>query len=81
VPIILSLIDEELEELLDLLIDMFSLSIHLWVVSCGCSHFNSKDLAESLHEFGDELSSLVANHFLREAMKLPDIFTEKSGDP
>ena len=81
IPIILSLIDKELEELLNLLFDMFGLSVCLQVVSCGHSHFNTKDLAESTHEFGDELSPSVADHFLRKAVRFPDIVTEEPGDP
>jgi len=81
IPIILSLIGKEAEELLDFLIDMLSLSIRLQVVIHGCGHFNTKDLTESMHEFGDKLSPSVANHFLGEAMKFPDVVTEELGDP
>jgi len=81
VPIILSLVNKKPEELLDLLVDMFSLSVNLWVVSHGHSHFNTKDLAESPHEFGDELSPSVTDHFFGEAVEFPDIVTEEPGDP
>ena len=78
---IMSLIDKKLEELLNLLIDTFGLSIHLWAVSHGCSHFNAEDLAKPTYEFGDKLSPSVADHFLRKAMKFPDIVTEELGNP
>ena len=81
IPIVLLLIDKKLEELLDLLIDMFSLSVRLQVVIHGCGHFNTEDLAESMHKFGDKLSPSVADHFLRKAVKFPDVLMEELGDP
>ena len=81
IPIILSLVDKKPEELLDLFVDTFSLPIRLRVVSRGHSHLNTEDLAESTHEFGDELSPSVTDHFLGEAMEFPDIVTKEPGDP
>ena len=81
IPVILSLVDEELEELFDLLVDMLSLAISLWVIGCRCGNLDSEYLTESTHEFGDELHSLVTNHFLWKTVKLPDIVTEKLGNP
>jgi len=81
VPIVLSLVEKKPEELLDLLVDTFSLPVRLWVVSHGCSHLNTEDLAESTHEFGDELSPSVTDHFLGEAVEFPDIVMKEPGDP
>ena len=50
VPVILSLVHKEAEELLDLLVDMVSLAIHLQVVGHGGYDFNSKYLAKTPHE-------------------------------
>src|SRR6267378_2797786 len=36
IPVILALIDKDPEVLFQFLVDTFCLSIHLWVVRCGC---------------------------------------------
>src|SRR6266481_2137587 len=81
IPVILSLIYEELKELFDFLVDTFSLSICLWVVGRRCCDFDPKELTESPHEVQDKLGSSITNDFLREAMEFPDIVLKQLGDP
>ena len=68
VPVILSLVYKEAEELLDLLVDVFSLAVCLRVVGRGGCNFNSKYLTETLHEFRHKLGSPVANHLFQESV-------------
>ena len=50
VPVILALIYEESWKLLDLLVDLFNMTISLWVIgSRGCDS-DTQELAEGTHE-------------------------------
>ncbi len=80
VPVVLQLVDEESKELFDFLVDSFGLSTGLWVVGCRGCDFDPKELAESLHEVGDELGSSITDDFLWEAMELPDAVPRQAGD-
>ena len=79
-PIILTLVDEELKVLLNLLNDLLSLTISLWVVGCGSGNLDAKKLVQLSHELGDKLSSMIADNFLWETMELPYVITEKPGN-
>ena len=81
IPVVLSLVDEKLEELFNLLVDMLSLAVSLRVIGCRCGNLDSEYLTECAHELGDELHSLVTNYFLWKAVKLPNIVAEELGDP
>ena len=59
VPVILSLIDKELEVFLQFLIDPFHLAISLWVVSCSHHKLDSKEPVQLLGQVCYELGSLV----------------------
>ena len=58
------MVNEDSEVLLDVLIDVFRLSICLWVVCRQdvCSH--SHEFVQVLHELSRELRSSVADDFL-----------------
>ena len=55
VPVVLPLVYEEAQELLNLLVDTFSLAIGLQVVGHRGCDFNPKYFAESSHEVRHEL--------------------------
>ena len=59
---ILSLVDEEVDELLNLLVDTFSLAVCLWVVGSGGHNLNPEYLTEAPHEVQHKLGSSVTNH-------------------
>ena len=59
VPVILPLICEEAKILLELLIDLFYLSISLWVVCYSSCQFYSEDLVEFFGELCYELGTSV----------------------
>ena len=80
IPVVLSLVDKEPEDLFDLLVDMLGLAVSLRVIGCRCGNLDSEYLTESAHELGDELHSLVTNYFLQKAVKLPNIVVEELGD-
>src|SRR6266481_5746407 len=61
VPVVLSLVDKEPEELFNLLVDTLGLAISLQVIGCRCGNLDSEYLTESAHELGDELHSPVTD--------------------
>ncbi|KNZ82332.1 hypothetical protein J132_00147, partial [Termitomyces sp. J132] len=73
IPVILALIEEEVEVLLQLMIYTFSLAIGLWVVGSGGVELHTKQLVELPGEVCHKLWSLVRHIGIREAVELPDI--------
>jgi len=73
VPIVLSFSDEDLQVLFQFLIDLFCLSVVLWVVGGGHRGLNSQQSVQLLHEDGNKLRSMVRHNLLQEAMELPNI--------
>ena len=67
-PGVLPLVYKEVQELLDLLVDMFSLAVGLLVVGRRGRDFNPKYFTESSHEVRHELGSPVTDHLFRESM-------------
>ena len=59
IPVILPLIDEEVEILLQLLVDPFHLSVTLWMVGHSCSQLYAKKAVELLCQFHYELWTSV----------------------
>ena len=55
VPVVLSFIHEEAKELLQLLVNVFSLAVRLWVVCGGRREFDTEEAVEFAGEVGDEL--------------------------
>ena len=72
-PVILSLSDKDPQVLFQLLVNLFSLSVCLWVVGCGGCTFDSEQPVQFLHERGDKLQSSVRYNLSREAVELPDV--------
>ena len=68
IPVVLPLVYEEAQELLDLLVDTFSLAIGLWVVGHQGRNFNPEYFAESSHEVRHDLGSPVTDHLFRESV-------------
>ncbi len=58
-PICLSVIDKDLEVLLNLLVHLFGLSVGLWVEGRGGIRCNVEHPVKFLHELGDELWATV----------------------
>ena len=50
IPVVLPQVYKEVQELLDLLVDTFGLTVGLQVVGCRGRDFNPKYFAESSHE-------------------------------
>jgi len=73
VPVVLSFPDEDPYVLFKLLVDPFSLPVHLWMIGGGRGGFDSEQLVEFLHEEGYKLGSAIRDHSSGEAMKFPDI--------
>ena len=63
VPVILSLVDEELEVLLKLLINLFCLCVTLRVVCGGGSQLDSEESVKFLHEIHHKLGASIWYHF------------------
>ena len=88
VPVILSLVDEEQEVLLELLINLFCLSVALRVVCSGGSQLDSKESVKFLHELCHKLGASIRYHFPGQSMMflyVPDVklgssSSRKSGD-
>ena len=76
-PVILSLIDKQLQILLQFLIHVLSLAIALWMISCGGGKFDAQELVQLLSEFSHKLSASVQNNTLRKSMVVPDIMEVK----
>jgi len=70
-PIILSLVGEESEILFQFLVDLFHLSITLWVVGCGGCQLNSEQPVEFPGEFRYELGTSIGDDFPRETVMFP----------
>ena len=68
IPVILSLVHKEVEELLNLLVDTLGLAVCLWVVGHGGSDFHSEYLTKTSHEVQHELGSSVTNNLFQESM-------------
>jgi hypothetical protein len=73
IPIILTLVDEETEILLQLLIDSLRLSVSLGMISRGSRQFDSEEPVQLPSELGNELGATVRQHLFREAMMPPDM--------
>ena len=59
VPIILPLIDKKVEELFELLINCFRLSVSLRMVCSGGCQFNSKESVQFPCKFHDKLGTSI----------------------
>ena len=78
-PVILSLIDEYPKVLLQFLIDLFHLSIPLWVIGCGGCYLNPEHVVQFSSELCYELRSSVGDYFVGYAMEFPNMLDEQSG--
>ncbi len=78
-PVSLSVINEDLEVLLDLLVNSFCLAIHLWVEDREGIPCNVEHPVKLLHELGDKLWSLVRDHSCQHSMSCVDVVSENSG--
>ena len=78
VPVVLLLVYEEAEELFELLVNSFSLTIHLWVVCGGRHEFNTKKVVELAGEVGDELRASVGQDGTTGPVVLPDFAEVKA---
>ncbi len=78
-PVGLSVVDEDLKVLLDLLINLFGLSIGLWVECSGGVRHDVKHSIEFLHELRDELWSSIGDHGCQHSVSCIDMVVENSG--
>jgi len=49
VPVILTLVHKESEELLNLLVNPLSLTVHLWMISGGSCYLDPQKLTQGVH--------------------------------
>src|SRR3981189_3024216 len=77
-PIVLPLVHEELEKLLQLLVDTFSLAICLRVISGRGRQLYTDEAIELAGEVRDERGAAVRNHDARGTVVLPDLAKEKA---
>ena len=73
VPVILSLVHEEAEELFELLVDPFGLAVRLWVVCSGRCELNTEEAVEFAGEICDELRASIGQDRARGPVVLPDL--------
>ena len=78
-PVILSLIDEDLEVLLQLLIDLLSLAVTLRVVSSGSGKLDSKHPVAFPGKLSHKLRSTVGDNFARQPVVSPVMLDEEAG--
>ena len=72
IPVILSLVHEEAEELFELLVDPFGLAVRLWVVCSGRRELNTEKAVEFAGEICDELRASIRQDRARGPVVLPD---------
>lgn len=78
-PVCQSVIDEDPEVLLDLLVDLFGLAVRLRVEGGRCVWHDIEHLIKFLHELGDELWSPVRDYSRQHSMLCIDMIAEDSG--
>ena len=76
IPVILPLVDKEVEILFQLLVDLLHLSITLQMVGCSGSQLYAKEVVELSHQLHYELWTSVGNHLFWKSMQLPDVHEE-----
>ncbi len=77
-PVVLSIVNEDSEILLNLLVNSFGLAIRLRMPGGRCIWRDIKQSVKLLHELGDELRSSVADYDLRHAVLGVDVILENS---
>jgi hypothetical protein len=77
VPVILSLIDEDVKILLQLLVDSFGLPIHLWVICSQSCNSDRQQAVQLTSELSNKLDTSVQNHIPRQSMWLPHMVQEE----
>ena len=78
-PVVLSLVDEYPKVLLQFLIDLFCLSIPLWVIGCGGRYLNPEYAVQLPSELCYELRTSVRDYFAGYAMEFSNMLDEQSG--
>ena len=73
VPVILSLVHEEAEELFELLVDPFGLAVCLWVVCGRRRELNTEEAVEFAGEVRDELGASIGQDRAGSPMVLPNL--------
>ena len=72
-PVVLSLVDEYPKVLLQFLIDLFRLSVTLWVIGSGGRYLNPKYTVQLPSEFCYKLQTLVGDYLVGYAMEFPNM--------
>ena len=76
IPVVLPLIDKEVEILFQLLVDLLHLSITLQMVGCSGSQLYAKEVVELSHQLHYKLWTSVGNDLFQKSMQLPDVCKE-----
>ncbi len=74
-PVVLSIVNEDLEVFLDLLVNSFGLTICLRMESGRCVGRDVEESVEFLHEFGDELRASIQDDDLQHAVLGIDVIS------
>ena len=76
IPVVLPLIDKEVDIFLQLLVDLLCLPVTLQMVGHSGSQLYAKEVIELLHQLHYELQTLVGNDLFWKSMQLPDVCKE-----
>lgn len=77
-PVGLSVVNEDLEILLNFLVNLFSLTIRLRMKGSRGIQSDVKEAIELFHEFGDKLRATIRDHSHRHAMSCIDMVSKNS---
>ena len=77
-PVILPLVGEQSEILLQLLVNLFCLSVSLQMVGCSGCNLDSDHPVKLSGEFRNELRSMVRHYLLRYSVMPPDLLDEQT---
>jgi hypothetical protein len=73
IPVVLFVAREDTDELFELLVDAFSLTVSLWMASGGGSGFNTNEAPQFVSELGDELRTMIGNVIPGGSVVPPDV--------
>ena len=76
IPVVLPLVDKEVEILFQLLVDLLCLSITLRMVGHSGSQLYAEEAVELSHQLCYELRTLVRNNLFQKSVQLPDVREE-----
>jgi hypothetical protein len=61
IPVVLFIACEDMDKLFELLVDVFGLTVGLWMVSGGGGRFDTDEAPQFASELGNELRTMIGN--------------------